>query len=392
MRLNCLTIAFAVLLIHSVQANEFIFTNNYTVVAGQTVEGEQWVGANTIQAEGTFQDDLFASSGTKLLLTGIYEGNIWGTAMAETRLSGVCERNVRLMAPTIRITGAIGGNLMAAANTISIATNAVISGNALLYANQIIMEGSVGGSLTLSSMRTVTVSGNIQGDTRISAPDIILSDEARIHGNLSYTTSKELIPSENAVEGNLKRIFPESPYTTARVQKHAIAFVAAFLTGIPFISLFPMTTAMASLLVRKSPFKCLLVGFIAAGAIPFFALISISSTVGFPLGAVVLASWGILVYISRIIMGLMIGTLVLKSGTTSAGRVMLAMATGLAIIYIFTFIPAPIGGIAQFITIWMGMGSLLLALLQKRRLIIKVPEELRQLEALKNEKYNPEEE
>jgi hypothetical protein len=153
-----------------------------------------------------------------------------------------------------------------------------------------------------------------------------------------------------------------------------------------------MTTAMASLLARKSPLKCLLVGFLAVGALPLFALICLSSIIGLPLGVIILASWGILVYVSRIIVGLVIGTLVLKSGSTSAGRVLLSMAAGLAIIYLLTFIPSSIGLMVQLAVVWIGMGALLLALLQKRRLIIQIPEELKQLEALKNEQHKPTEE
>lgn len=385
-------IAFVLIFASPTLATEFAVTNNYSVAKGQTVEDEQWISASIIHAEGTFHDDLFAVSGTELVLSGTYEGNLWGAAGTEAQLSGVCQRNARLAASTLRITGTIDGNLIAMANTISISTNSTITGNARLFGNQIIMEGSIDGSLTLSSLRTVTVSGNIQGDARITAPEIILTDDARIHGSLTYTTDRELIPSEDVVGGKLERVAPESPYSTNRIRKHTMAFLAALITGIAFISLFPMSTAMASLLVRKSPLKCLLVGFIAMGALPIFALLSLSSMIGFPLGAVMLASWGIMVYVSRIVVGLMIGTLVLKTRQTSAGRVLLATATGLAIIYILTFIPSAIGMMIQLLVIWIGMGALLLALLQKRRLIIQIPEELRQLEALKKEQIQPTEE
>lgn len=387
MRLRHPVALFVVLLASSVQAIELIATNSYMTFKGQTIEDELWIVANDTQAGATYQNDIFVSSGTKLLLPGLYEGNLWGMAGTEAQLSGVCMRNVRLASSTLRINGTIDGNLMALANTISISTNALITGDALLIGNQIILEGSINGSLKLSSLRTVTISGKIGSDARVTSPDIILTGNARIQGNLSYTTKKELIPAEGIVGGELKRIAAKNPIKT-----HAMAFLAALLTGIAFISLFPMTTAMASLLARKSPLKCLLVGFVAAGALPFLGLICLSSLIGFPLGAVILASWGILVYVSRIAMGLMIGTLVLKTGTNSAGRVLLAMATGLVIIYIFTFLPAPVGGIVQFIVIWMGMGALLLALLQKRRLIIQVPEELKQIEALKKAEKNQTEE
>jgi hypothetical protein len=87
----------------------------------------------------------------------------------------------------------------------------------------------------------------------------------------------------------------------------------------------------------------------------------------------------------------MIGTMILKSGSSSIGRVLLAMASGLAIIYIATLIPS-IGLPVQLAVVWMGMGSLLLALQQKRRLIIQVPEELKHLEELRNKTNNTTEE
>ena len=98
----------------------------------------------------------------------------------------------------------------------------------------------------------------------------------------------------------------------------------------------------------------------------------------------------ILVYLSRIIMGLMIGTLILRSGGTSIGRVLMSMVSGLAVIYLATLFPS-IGLPVQMAVVWMGMGALLLALLQKRRLIIQIPEELKHLEELRNKQNTTEE-
>lgn len=371
----------------------FTATNTFLVAENETVSEESWVVANAAELQGTFTDDLFLAAGTRLLLAGTYESAVWGLAGTEIEFNGRSLHNLRLAASSsIRIDGTVDGNLIAMANTVSIGTNAVITGDALLRGNQVIVEGRIDGSLGIEALRTVTISGTVKGDAAVTSPEIILPDEARILGDLSYTTDRELIPGGDTVAGRLVRILPESPYSAARIRTHLLWFLAALLTGVPLIALFPMTTAMASLLIRKAPFKCLLVGFIAAGALPFFALISLSTAIGMPLGAIVLAAWGILVYVSRIIVGLMIGTQILRTGSTSAGRVLLAMVTGLALIYLLTFIPSAFAGMVQFLVIWMGMGSLLLALLQKRRLIIQVPEELRHLEALKNEKNKSTEE
>jgi hypothetical protein len=151
-----------------------------------------------------------------------------------------------------------------------------------------------------------------------------------------------------------------------------------------------MTTAMSAQLVRTAPWRCLWVGGLCTLALPMFGIMCVTSIVGVPLGALILGGWGFMAYTSRIIMGLVIGTLILRSSSTSINRVLLAMATGLAVIYIATSIPA-ISWSVQIVVISMGMGALLLGLFQKRRLMIQIPQELKQLEELKNNKNQPKE-
>jgi len=374
-------------------ATEFVVTNEYSIAAEQTVPDERWVLANTVQTEGSFANDLFAAAGGDVSLKGRYEGNLWSAAGTTLTLDGECSRNVRLMGQTLRIDGKINGNLMALGNTVVIGPNASIDGNVRLIGSSVVMEGAIKGKATINSARTITLGGTIQGDVELISAEIILPPSARIGGNLVYTSSQELIPADGVVGGKLNRVTPSPPplLSSRRLKTHAMWFFAAFLAGVPFITTFPMTTAMASLLARKAPMKCLAVGFIASFLLPVFGLMCASSIIGLPLGSLILASWGILVYVSRIIMGLMIGTLILKTGSTSIGRVLLAMASGLALIYLATLIPS-IGLPVQLAVVWMGMGSLLLALQQKRRLIIQVPDELKHLQELKNKQNNTTEE
>jgi hypothetical protein len=147
---------------------------------------------------------------------------------------------------------------------------------------------------------------------------------------------------------------------------------------------------MASQLIRRSPWKCLLVGILASGALPIFGIMCISSMVGVPLGALLLASWAVMGYLSRIIAGLVIGTLILRGKSSSIGKVLGAMALGLALIYASTIQPS-IGIPVQMMVLWLGMGSFILALIEKRRLILQVPQNLEKLEQLRDEKFNPEE-
>ncbi|MEE9369438.1 MAG: polymer-forming cytoskeletal protein [Pontiella sp.] len=393
MQLNKLPfLALLVTFAFQAQAINFIATNEYIVAEDQVVAEEQWVIATHIEAGGTFKNDLFITSANELKLNGTFEGNVWGAASEGSHLKGQCSRNVRLTGKMVRIDGAVIGNVMAMAETVIIGKNAVISGNVRLIASSIIQEGIIRGNVTITAARVVTLGGTIEGNVKLAAPDILFSRDASIKGDLAYTANKELFPAEGIVEGKLAREIPEAEplFSVNRLTTRAMWFFAAFLAGVPFITLFPMTTAMASQFVRKSPWKCLAIGFLASGALPMFGIMSLSSIVSIPLGSLILASWGIMLYLSRIVMGLVIGSLLLRSLGTSIGRVLLAMLLGLAVIYLATIIPS-IGMPVQLTVIWLGMGSLILSLIEKRRLIIQVPQNLKKLEELRNEQYNPEE-
>jgi hypothetical protein len=284
--------------------------------------------------------------------------------------------------------------MLALADTILIAPGASVGGNLKLLGNSIVVEGQVAGDVSITSTRMVTLGGTIEGNVEIIAPDILFSRETRLLGNLTYTAAKEIVPPEGVVSGTLERRTPDAPpvFSSGRAVSHFMWFIGALMAGIPFITLFPMTTAMASQLARTKTWKCLLVGFLAFGAMPIFGVVCISSVIGVPLGILIMPSWGTLFYLSRIIMGLMLGTLILRPDTgASVSRILLAMALGLGIIYFATFFPS-IGFTVQLAVGWIGMGSLLLALLQKRRLIIQVPQELKHIEELKHQNQSKEQE
>jgi cytoskeletal protein CcmA (bactofilin family) len=387
---NTLLAALTVLTFQT-QAVSFIATNIYNVGKSSIIENEQWVIAGVAAVDGTFGNDLNIITGNPLTLNGRYEGNVTGAASVEASLNGVCERNLRLFGATVKINGAVSGNLMAIADTILISTNALIEGDVLLLANSVVLEGEIGGNVSITASRIVTLSGKIDGNTKINSPEILLTGDAQLAGNLRYKAPKTIYPDEGIVGGEVQRIYPPSLFSPNRLYKIGIWFLAALLAGVPFITLFPMTTAMASQLIRRSPWKCFVVGILASGALPIFGIMCISSLIGVPLGALLLGSWAVMFYLSRIIMGLVIGTLILRGNGSSIGKVLLAMAIGLALIYASTIHPT-IGIPVQMMVLWLGMGSLILSLLEKRRLILQVPQNLKKLEQLRDEKYNSEEE
>jgi len=391
MRLALPTLGLFTALTLQAQAIQFVATNSYDVAKGETVADEQWVYAVDAEVNGLVKDDLFVLSGNRMELGGEFERNVWGLG-GSVMLEGDANRNVRLMGKTVQIGGSVGGNAMVLGDTVKITPDAAIGGGLKLIGNSVILEGTTQGDVSITASRIATISGTVEGNLDIVAPEIILQRDARIGGNLTYTANKELVPAEGIVAGRLNRTIPQSnpAFSKTRIYSHAMWFFAALLVAVPFITLFPMTAAMATQSMHTAPWKCLWVGALCAMALPIFGIMAVSSLVGVPLGMLILGTWGFLTYTSRIVVGLVVGTLILRKNSTSIGGVMLAMTTGLAIIYIATAIPA-ISWSVQIVVVSMGTGALLLGMFQSRRVMVRASGKLNPLEEQKNQQNNPEE-
>lgn len=371
----------------------FILTNDYYAPLGTALNDEQWVVAESADVTGTFENDLaIMVTRSSLDLSGIYQGNVWASSPAETLMAGSCERNLRVAGTTVKIDGHVAGNLWAAGDTVVLGTNSLVSGNVIIRANSIVQEGTIEGDADISATRIMTFGGTVEGSTKVIATDIVFSKGAQLKGDFEYLVPKELFLDDGIIQGNVSKLETESPatFSMARIQRIMTGFLAALMVAIPFLTLFPMTTAMASQLIRRSPGKCIFVGIITSIGLPIFGLMCFSSFVSIPLGILLLGSWAAMVYLSRIILALVIGNMIMRKLDNSIGKVIAAVSAGLAVIYLTSIFPI-IGIPVQIIVLLLGMGSFILALLEKRRMILQVPNDLKKLQKLRDEQYNPEE-
>lgn len=366
-------------------AIQFISTNTYARAKGETMADEQWVYATDAVVDGVAKDDLFLLVGNHAALGGEFGHNVWSMGNS-IDLTGQAKHNVRLMGRIVQIKGCIGGNLLALGDTLKISPDSTIDGSMKLMGNNVILEGTTHGDVSITAARSVTISGTIGGNLDIVAPEIILQRDTRIGGNLTYTAPKELVPAKGVVVGTLTRALPRPApvFSKAQLLSRAMWFLAALLVGIPFISLFPMATAMATQVVRTSPWKCLWVGALCTLLLPVLGIVCISSGTGLPLGMLLLGGWAAMAYISRIVVALVVGMLVLRNHNPSMGRILLSMATGLVIIYVASAIPA-ISSSVWIAVISIGTGALLLGQIQMRRMLIPTPGNTQPLEETENQ-------
>jgi cytoskeletal protein CcmA (bactofilin family) len=363
-------------------ATEFKATERFEVAPDAIVSNEVWLQAQTIAIEGTTLDDVFmlaAGAATAhathpvapIRVTGAVGGDLWA-AGESVEISGTVSTHARLAAgKLVRLTGTVGGNLMAAGSAIRLETGSRVGGSALLAGSEILLNGTINGPTRVYAAKA-TLAGRFNGDVTLTATDIVMMPGTHVAGNLYYRMDKDLIPGDGVVvEGKLERLTPKP--AAARPTSHEWMWVqlgllaGAMLAGIAFVSLLPGIVALSVHKFTESYWRSLAFGFIAFALIPMVAFFLLFTLIGIPLSLLMMMAYGLLLYLSKLITALFLGHLLLGRGKPlPATRLYPALALGLLVIYAAVNLPFPFDIVGWFALTLPGLGAFVAAILDRR--------------------------
>ncbi len=358
----------------NVQAVEFIQTEVFVSNEGEALQEEIWVSAQTINIGGDTSNDLFAIA-TTIDLNGTFHGDTWGCGDSIST-AGIFQNDLRVASRTAQVSGTLYGSLIAAGNTVKIERTAILYQDALCLGENVILEGSVQGDVRIIAQR-VTLGGRVGGDVSIAAQDIVILPGTIIDGNLSYTAPKELVLSPSVIlSGELTRTFEAAPVKQLlkpNLIGHFLFGIAALVTGLVFIGLFPRYSGGSFHALNRSRGVCMLIGFAALFMLPITAFILLFTFIGTPLSILLFLFYLILLYLSKIIVALALGSAILRRKEFSKRTAAAPLALGLLIIYALTaFVAASM--LINILIVITGLGALLIGLFKKPVLIIQTPD------------------
>ena len=359
-------------------AVEFIQRDQFVSSDAEILRDEMWISAPNITISGEALDDLFAAGGV-LDLRGNFKSDVW-VCGDQVTATGRFGDHVRLISRMAQISGTFGNSLTAMGTTVKIDPSATVARNMLCLGENIITEGTVAGNVRIVAQKA-TLGGKIAGDVSVAAQEIVVLPGTMIGGNLSYTAPKELVLSPSVtLGGKLTRAFeapPPKQFLKPSLLGHFTFAIAALLTGMAFGSVFPRYTAHTVNLLRTARGACLLTGLAALFLIPISAFLLIFTFVGLPLSILLFLFYLILLYLSKVAVGLWLGGLILRRKEISKRNLAATLAVGLFILYILTAFVAVSAVVSILIAIY-GLGALLLALFKKPVLIFQAPNDIQQ--------------
>ncbi|TQJ30730.1 polymer-forming cytoskeletal protein [Microbacterium sp. SLBN-146] len=265
----------------------------------QDGEGPQFYTGAFVDVSGDVDGDVYAA-GQSVTVSGDVTGDVIAAAQTIT-ITGTVEGNVRLAAQDVTITGDISRSGTIFAATVTVGDAGSIESDLVAAAGRIRIAGDIGRDMFVSVDR--------------------LSIDGTVGGDLTYTSDNDARIADGAVDGTVERIEPpQAPRTEV---SPAAVFVGWLLGAIYALVALSLLTLFAGLLFPRwldrvtdhlvpSPWKALLVGFIAAIAVPPALFVLGITIVGAPLALAGVVVWTVMVLATFVFSAHYLGRLVLR--------------------------------------------------------------------------------
>ncbi len=340
-------------------AQSFKSGDTVTVPTGEIVDSLLFAGGNTIDIAGTVNGDVYCG-GQNVTISGTVKGDVI-CAGQTVNVSGKIEGNARLAGQSVIISGTIDGSATVATQTLTLEKNGNIQRDLVGGTQSATLSGVIGRDLAVGAS-SVTINGKVGRNVKGDVETLAVGSTGKIEGNLNYTSDvSPVISSGGQIVGTVTRTAPERQQSAASPSSFAVTiwslvyiFIALLVVALVLVLLVPTVFQRLSSTALSSPGRVVLTGLVGMIVVPTLIVLLFISTIGLPLGVLVLLMWCVAVMLSGPFVGYVVGRLLLKNQK----RPILIMLMGTSVLLIIYFIPI-LGFFAVIAASVFGTGMLL---------------------------------
>ncbi|KKP37457.1 MAG: hypothetical protein UR28_C0030G0014 [Candidatus Peregrinibacteria bacterium GW2011_GWF2_33_10] len=308
----CVNIAFAA---------TFMAKENFTVK--DEIPNDAYLAGQQININNQINGDLIAVGGD-ILINADVAGDV-NIAGGQISVLGNIGDDARMAGGKITIKNSVQGDVIIFGGDVAIENSAVIDGDLIVRAGNIIMSGLVKGKMNTASS-SVIVNGAIEGNTKIEAGTISFGQNAKIGGNLEYSTNQaQLDLSETQVAGQIiyhqkltKKTNEKEENTfksyISKLTEHLGFFIYSILSAILLLiiittidrSFFTEAAKKLNISFSSNIPKGLLY-FIATPIVGFLFMVTI---IGLPIGIFIIAVYTFTIYLAKVVTAITLAKLI----------------------------------------------------------------------------------
>jgi cytoskeletal protein CcmA (bactofilin family) len=341
---------------------------------------------------GTVDDDVYVA-GNRVVITGDVSGEVWAfgrevtlsgstarsflAAAEEITVSGKVGGTARTAARVVTVEGEVEGDLMAGAQEVEIGADGSVERDVLVGAEQLDVAGRIGGDLR-GGVENLTITGTVAGDVDVEG-DVTVEAGARIDGDLIYTSANTAdIDPGATVAGRVVRREPSEAGRFDDAENLLVGLLrsvaGALILGLVLLWIVPGLLPATSRSLRSSPLASLGVGVAALVLVPlvviFLLVLAGWIGAGFSVPLVLMASYLLVLLLSRVIVAFTIGALLLRVNRSDPrpgkGKLFFGLLVGVVILAALSLIPVA-GGFIDFLVVLFAMGAAILAFFRWRK-------------------------
>ncbi len=307
-----------------------------------TSSGNAFGGGENLQIDQDIQGDLVLA-GSRLEINGNTGDDFIG-AGGDLIVNGNISGNVIAAGGSIRVNGNVGGDVAAFGGQIILSRDSVVEGDVLLGGGE------------------VTLDGIVNGNGEISTGTLKTGDEFKLKGNLELQAENYPSNLKNNVGGNLsitQANATENQYEESSEGFGIFSFILGLLSavalGFILIYLFPGFVGELAGLIKDSPLKAGLLGFLSLVLLPILSIILLITIFGWSLSVLAILLLALALLIATVPVKLLAGEIIYnKVFKKDAGKMMYYLIG--AVIFAIAYEIPLVGGLIRFIALIIGLG------------------------------------
>ena len=323
-----------------------------------------YVSGNEVAIVAPVQADLFAAGRRVTVNQAI--GADAAIAGEEIAINADIGQDLRVAGDRIDIAGKVGGEMLAAGRTVRVARSADIAGPLLAAGEEVSVAGTLHKSMKAYASKIV-ISGDIAGNVRLYAKEIVLMPGATLRGDLFYT-SPQALPAEQLarVSGSVRREDTPEPLKANQSGAATLGwfqpalFFSMLVSGALLALVFPGAVQGTQQAIRERPLRSMVAGLILLCAVPPMAILFMVTVVGVPIGLGLLAMYPVVLMLGYLAVAFALGRRVadaLKQPQYGGlWRQLAFLAVALILLRLVALIPV-LGTLLLFMTWIAGVGG-----------------------------------
>lgn len=319
----------------------------------EKISGNLFKIADTVEINQEVEGDVMVLAGT-LKINAKVGGDV--LAIAENmEINADIGGDLRVAAKNLDINAKVAKNTNVLAASASVGKAAELGKDIYISSREFKTNGAIGGNLK-GNFTNAEIGGNINGNVDITLEEygkLVIYPGSSI-GNLRYRAKEPAqIPAAAIIKGGVE--YNELPSKAEKINYFGkiISLFSMIALGMAILFLDKKNTISTAKEIISHPNKSFFYGLLYFIGIPAASFILIFTIIGMPLALILLAVFGILLYLSQVCAGIALGTAL-------AGKKFdqfWSMILGLIILIILTSLPW-IGGAFRLLAIFIGMGGI----------------------------------